>query len=154
MNCLRGCVTCWHGFGTESIGTPSSLFLCPKPESPWRDWKTRTLLAIKWLNTWPSSKDGGKSSPLLNSVRTLGFNLKPSSRRSRRAKNGSFDSRNTRKLKQAKHACAPSSRRLKPTSRRPMKALARSEEHTSELQSRGHLVCRLLLEKKKFGNLH
>src|SRR5256884_2468447 len=29
---------------------------------------------------------------------------------------------------------------------------ARSEEHTSELQSRLHLVCRLLLEKKK--NLH
>src|SRR5690625_5543443 len=27
--------------------------------------------------------------------------------------------------------------------------LFRSEEHTSELQSRGHLVCRLLLEKKK-----
>src|SRR5207253_4243654 len=27
--------------------------------------------------------------------------------------------------------------------------LWRSEEHTSELQSRGHLVCRLLLEKKK-----
>src|SRR5437870_9869920 len=26
----------------------------------------------------------------------------------------------------------------------------RSEEHTSELQSRGHLVCRLLLEKKNF----
>src|SRR2546429_939228 len=31
------------------------------------------------------------------------------------------------------------------------KTLARSEEHTSELQSRLHLVCRLLLEKKK-GN--
>src|SRR5439155_4946660 len=29
------------------------------------------------------------------------------------------------------------------------RALMRSEEHTSELQSRGHLVCRLLLEKKK-----
>src|SRR5207253_7723981 len=28
-------------------------------------------------------------------------------------------------------------------------AIRRSEEHTSELQSRGHLVCRLLLEKKK-----
>src|SRR5439155_19302886 len=28
----------------------------------------------------------------------------------------------------------------------------RSEEHTSELQSRGHLVCRLLLEKKKKEN--
>src|SRR5690625_5323038 len=26
--------------------------------------------------------------------------------------------------------------------------VTRSEEHTSELQSRGHLVCRLLLEKK------
>src|SRR2546422_3960805 len=32
--------------------------------------------------------------------------------------------------------------------RRPQ-ALLRSEEHTSELQSRLHLVCRLLLEKKK-----
>src|SRR5439155_8990779 len=31
-------------------------------------------------------------------------------------------------------------------------ALRRSEEHTSELQSRGHLVCRLLLEKKKQNN--
>src|SRR5690625_7043517 len=29
----------------------------------------------------------------------------------------------------------------------------RSEEHTSELQSRGHLVCRLLLEKKKKSNI-
>src|SRR5690625_6073054 len=29
----------------------------------------------------------------------------------------------------------------------------RSEEHTSELQSRGHLVCRLLLEKKKDNNI-
>src|SRR5437870_11491333 len=27
--------------------------------------------------------------------------------------------------------------------------IRRSEEHTSELQSRGHLVCRLLLEKKQ-----
>src|SRR2546422_7933932 len=31
--------------------------------------------------------------------------------------------------------------------------LARSEEHTSELQSRLHLVCRLLLEKKKKQHL-
>src|SRR5690554_7467320 len=30
---------------------------------------------------------------------------------------------------------------------------ARSEEHTSELQSRPHLVCRLLLEKKKHTNI-
>src|SRR5439155_22421942 len=31
----------------------------------------------------------------------------------------------------------------------PLAERSRSEEHTSELQSRGHLVCRLLLEKKK-----
>src|SRR5207253_10726085 len=35
------------------------------------------------------------------------------------------------------------------TSRSRTAPHARSEEHTSELQSRGHLVCRLLLEKKK-----
>src|SRR2546429_7022345 len=31
----------------------------------------------------------------------------------------------------------------------PVERIVRSEEHTSELQSRLHLVCRLLLEKKK-----
>src|SRR5690348_17692494 len=33
--------------------------------------------------------------------------------------------------------------------RQPVLVLVRSEEHTSELQSPVHLVCRLLLEKKK-----
>src|SRR2546422_3570017 len=33
-------------------------------------------------------------------------------------------------------------------------ARTRSEEHTSELQSRLHLVCRLLLEKKKRNRRH
>src|SRR2546422_7825563 len=36
--------------------------------------------------------------------------------------------------------------------RRARRGQARSEEHTSELQSRLHLVCRLLLEKKKNNN--
>src|SRR2546428_6906854 len=36
-----------------------------------------------------------------------------------------------------------------PSRRRALAARVRSEEHTSELQSRLHLVCRLLLEKKK-----
>src|SRR6266498_4498365 len=40
-------------------------------------------------------------------------------------------------------SCSPPSR---PTRCRESR---RSEEHTSELQSRPHLVCRLLLEKKK-----
>src|SRR5690625_5431678 len=30
----------------------------------------------------------------------------------------------------------------------------RSEEHTSELQSRGHLLCRLLLKKKKYDTVN
>src|SRR3712207_7004798 len=37
--------------------------------------------------------------------------------------------------------------RLQP--RAPLRVRPRSEEHTSELQSRQYLVCRLLLEKKK-----
>src|SRR5690348_17542924 len=37
---------------------------------------------------------------------------------------------------------------------RPPGACARSEEHTSELQSPVHLVCRLLLEKKKHISRH
>src|SRR3712207_8540862 len=37
---------------------------------------------------------------------------------------------------------------------RPELSNARSEEHTSELQSRQYLVCRLLLEKKKQHKLH
>src|SRR2546429_2409322 len=36
-----------------------------------------------------------------------------------------------------------------PVSGKPVAMVVRSEEHTSELQSRLHLVCRLLLEKKK-----
>src|SRR5438552_5116538 len=33
-----------------------------------------------------------------------------------------------------------------------LRTMSRSEEHTSELQSPDHLVCRLLLEKKKHKN--
>src|SRR5205809_4920830 len=43
-------------------------------------------------------------------------------------------------------ACAGPSKWRRPSSN---SAPSRSEEHTSELQSRLHLVCRLLLEKKK-----
>src|SRR3712207_9022401 len=38
--------------------------------------------------------------------------------------------------------------------RTPSSVWARSEEHTSELQSRQYLVCRLLLEKKKNNIIH
>src|SRR2546422_4509818 len=46
----------------------------------------------------------------------------------------------------------PIGERLRAEVRRPLVGHARSEEHTSELQSRLHLVCRLLLEKKKKKN--
>src|SRR2546422_4795280 len=45
--------------------------------------------------------------------------------------------------------CRVSSYRTTPSARIISANDARSEEHTSELQSRLHLVCRLLLEKKK-----
>src|SRR5207253_3529938 len=71
--------------------------------------------------------------------------------RSRHAGGGHFDERRRRgasrgrrdDLHDRRHrdGCADAGR----PARRP----ERSEEHTSELQSRGHLVCRLLLEKKK-----
>src|SRR3712207_8564350 len=41
-----------------------------------------------------------------------------------------------------------------PLSRLARRGSTRSEEHTSELQSRQYLVCRLLLEKKQTPNTH
>src|SRR2546422_4560155 len=56
-------------------------------------------------------------------------------------------------LAAATSASERSARRTEQTSKKAMfradRRVARSEEHTSELQSRLHLVCRLLLEKKK-----
>src|SRR2546430_9749061 len=46
-----------------------------------------------------------------------------------------------------RRSCATSSRSCCKT--KPAPSRARSEEHTSELQSQSNLVCRLLLEKKK-----
>src|SRR3712207_8614839 len=54
-------------------------------------------------------------------------------------------------------ASAAHARALRAMDRRPELGLepvaARSEEHTSELQSRQYLVCRLLLEKKKKASI-
>src|SRR3712207_7478767 len=47
----------------------------------------------------------------------------------------------------------PASRGCDPRSSRTLAPSSRSEEHTSELQSRQYLVCRLLLEKKKHLHL-
>src|ERR1035438_5660246 len=49
------------------------------------------------------------------------------------------------------HTAKPT-RSLLPRSHASHRAIPRSEEHTSELQSLRHLVCRLLLEKKSMTN--
>src|SRR3712207_8023857 len=55
-----------------------------------------------------------------------------------------------RRARAARWAAVPRASLLRRDHRRARRAAARrSEEHTSELQSRQYLVCRLLLEKKK-----
>src|SRR5690625_6067698 len=61
---------------------------------------------------------------------------------------GATNSRAVTNMARSSKVIKPPSTPPKPTARLSRK-LPRSEEHTSELQSRGHLVCRLLLEKKK-----
>src|SRR5436305_7104587 len=56
--------------------------------------------------------------------------------------------RSSRRPCASRSSRAPARARGRRVRRRPPD---RSEEHTSELQSRPHLVCRLLLEKKKSG---
>src|SRR5439155_20729216 len=56
-------------------------------------------------------------------------------------------------LRNRKHVARPPTGIKRPGSTR-IRLPGRSEEHTSELQSRGHLVCRLLLEKKKQQQAH
>src|SRR5437763_6679038 len=52
-----------------------------------------------------------------------------------------------------KTSCGDTSRCAMVTHAAPSALMARSEEHTSELQSPMYLVCRLLLEKKKINLL-
>src|SRR5260370_31566392 len=77
-----------------------------------------------------------------------------------RSRGGRFDVRRAQRRSRARSASVPACVRCKSRVRRretdPIRAdrcadrdSARSEEHTSELQSHLNLVCRLLLEKKK-----
>src|SRR5258707_13822671 len=61
----------------------------------------------------------------------------------RRGHQRPVDARRLRMVRRTPHAVVDANRRRDVTTRQ------RSEEHTSELQSRQYLVCRLLLEKKK-----
>src|SRR6266508_4775304 len=96
--------------------------MSPKME-PWGTWKLTRVTALippKLLVTSPSSS-----------------RLMPLPRMARRASRDRWHPRRRLSSAVCRRARAP---------RAPPR---RSEEHTSELQSRGHLVCRLLLEKKK-----
>src|SRR3712207_9482243 len=67
-------------------------------------------------------------------------------------RSGSHPARRSRTASAHRSAPATSSSRPRCSRRPPGRRLSgvpRSEEHTSELQSRQYLVCRLLLEKKK-----
>src|SRR5258708_26517144 len=62
-----------------------------------------------------------------------------------------FRSESTMRRRQParRRAARAGTRRADPRAIRQRRRQSRSEEHTSELQSPDHLVCRLLLEKKK-----
>src|SRR2546421_4131589 len=60
-----------------------------------------------------------------------------------------------RSARRREFPCLPRTSRKRLSGRTPTRSrssMRRSEEHTSELQSRSDLVCRLLLEKKKKNN--
>src|SRR2546422_2110907 len=56
-------------------------------------------------------------------------------------------------LFRSRSSAGPTSRCRRHGSQSRFRTPSRSEEHTSELQSRLHLVCRLLLEKKKINSI-
>src|SRR5690606_17108971 len=57
--------------------------------------------------------------------------------------------RASRRFRRNRRGFSPPTRPLAPSDEKRLRCERRSEEHTSELQSRENLVCRLLLEKKK-----
>src|SRR5437870_10048190 len=119
----------------------SIAYLAPQPQLAASGWGRARARRGGWGNGAAAS-----SSPS-HSTRTIRSAAWPSHR--------SISGRAGERRATARSA-APSSasrrgatRRLVPCVQVTGRSVLRSEEHTSELQSRGHLVCRLLLEKKK-----
>src|SRR5207253_10487358 len=88
---------------------------------------------LRILHSFPTRRSSDLDLPALQSVvvADCGGQYRPAAR--------------NRRLAEGRYRGA----RYRPSASRRFRAAGRSEEHTSELQSRGHLVCRLLLEKKK-----
>src|SRR5699024_11996218 len=74
------------------------------------------------------------------------YHIVPACQRASNSKQKDVDC-SIRTCPERKSSCA--CRQLPSRTCRPLRCRPRSEEHTSELQSRFELVCRLLLEKKK-----
>src|SRR3712207_6943372 len=75
----------------------------------------------------------------------------PICRRGRHAQRGALGASRHGDMGRVRAAPGPRRGRGPRARRRPRLGGPRSEEHTSELQSRQYLVCRLLLEKKKYN---
>src|SRR5258708_24520404 len=71
------------------------------------------------------------------------------SRIARKTRSGKKETQGQAKLQICVWMAAPQKHRLRSSWKERKRREPRSEEHTSELQSPDHLVCRLLLEKKK-----
>src|SRR5690606_40079973 len=86
--------------------------------------------------------------PSFPTRRSSDLSAAPRSRRSSRTRLTAVDRciSSSSSDRAARRRCRPASSR---PARRTSRTRTRSEEHTSELQSRENLVCRLLLEKKK-----
>src|SRR2546422_5802769 len=82
------------------------------------------------------------------SIVTLGNSVKCRDRRGTERRSGEWVRRSAGRFARGRRLRFGAPRRSL-VGRRSTPAHGRSEEHTSELQSRLHLVCRLLLEKKK-----
>src|SRR5690625_5849523 len=110
-----------------------------------RDWSSDVCssdLAARWDAARPSTWDSrGRKSDTPFRVNTL-----LTTHECQEYVDSMLAERRSRSSEEPELACEREGKRMTQDDR---KLDERSEEHTSELQSRGHLVCRLLLEKKK-----
>src|SRR6266481_2551802 len=114
-------------------------------------WKRCARPWMRWRWTAPSSSAKGNATklPCFTSAKRL---ASPRMRRKRFSRKWTSPSIHLRaptfapREPPARSPCWPPAKRAD--------CCTRSEEHTSELQSQFHLVCRLLLEKKKKNEIH
>src|SRR2546422_1420215 len=132
--------------------------------------KMSSRTSVRYTSALASNRPGARTChPSSYVVATTGFKAGsgPRANGSGQAACGSAHASSTMagarnpRLTDANTSCPPPPFHVSPTrgdSRRkmcrPFCDASRSEEHTSELQSRLHLVCRLLLEKKKKKTEH